>query len=83
MSDDLGRGVTLLGPIKGTSTDVLENLRRILSRKQSLVEIALKTMKWEMLQGELLYVFLKVSHCHSSVVRAVMVGEFVQKPRDL
>ena len=65
------------------SPDVLENLRRILSRKQSLVEIALKTMKWEMLQGELLYAFLKVSHCHSSVVRAVMVGEFVQKPRDL
>lgn len=72
-------GVTLLGPIKGTSTDVLENLRRILSWKQSLVEIVLKTMKWEMLQGELLYGFLRVSHCYSSV----MVGEFVQKPRDL
>lgn len=47
------------------------------------MEIVLKTMKWEMLQGELLYVFLRVSHCHSSVVRAVMVREFVQKPRDL
>lgn len=32
-----------------------------------------------MLQGELLYGFLRVSHCYSSV----MVGEFVQKPRDL
>ena len=62
---------------------VLENLRRILSRKRSLVKIVLKTMKWEMLQRELLYAFLRVSHCHFSVVRAVVVGELAQKPRDL
>ena len=78
-----GGGVTLLGPIKGTSTAVLENLRRILSRERSLVKIVLKTTKCEMLQRERLYAFLRVSHCHSSVVRAVVVGELAQKPRDL